>query len=69
MGQIVIQVSGSFSVKETVPFYAQKGGHAQAVADAIEWLAGHVLPKAIQQDHELQEQGFMPDVYYGFKEN
>lgn len=59
MGTIKISTGGSFGyrVKE---FKAVTNGHADAVAQAIEWLAGEVLPEATAQDHALHDQGEQP---------
>ena len=65
MGQINIQVQGSFSLRESKVFSAQKHGHAQAVADTIKWLSDVLLPRAIAQDHELHQKGYAPDEGYG----
>ena len=44
------------------------GGHAQAVAEAIEFLSGELLPESIEQDHNLHEDGAKPEVGFGKKE-
>ena len=54
MGQINIDVRGSFRIKHSVSFSAMNGGHADAVAQAIEFLSAHVLPDAVRQDHAQQ---------------
>lgn len=66
MGYINVQVGGSFvghyglnSVGEQ--FGAMENGHADAVAQAIEYLAATVLPRAIALDHQLHEEGAKPD--------
>ena len=64
MGMIKIDIVGSFAPRGTESFSAIEGGHADAVAQAIEWLAGEVLPQAIIQDHKLAEKGEKPN--YGF---
>ena len=69
MGIISIDITGSFMDRPTKRFSAQHGGHALAVAEAIQWLADDVLPKAIQQDHMLHSQGDRPEIGFGVKEN
>lgn len=59
MGTIKIQVEGSFYHRRK-EFSAQQRGHAQAVAEAIQFLSTSVLPGAIEQDHVLHEGGHMP---------
>lgn len=61
MGQITITVSGSFSRYQKKTFSALKNGHADAVAQALEWLAGEVLPAANAQDHDLHLGGQTPE--------
>ena len=41
-------------------FRADHHGHADAVAQAIEWLVGEVLPESTAQDHELHDEGDWP---------
>lgn len=60
MGQIRIQTNGSFGIQEKF-FQAIYNGHADAVAQAIEWLAGELLPEGTALDHELHEQGVEPE--------
>ncbi len=60
MGTIIIQVYGSFKTHRHGQFSALHGGHAEAVAEAIEWLAKEILPEAIEQDHQLQKEGALP---------
>lgn len=64
MGTITIQTNGSFGQK-TKSFKAITNGHADAVAQAIEWLSGELLPDSISQDHELHNDGCKPE--NGFK--
>ena len=64
MGQIVISTVGSFGVNN-VMYSAELNGHADAVATAIEWLSGELLPKSIALDHELQKKKIYPN--NGFK--
>ena len=59
MGLITIQTSGSFQ-SQTKTFRADHHGHAEAVAQAIEWLVGEVLPESTAQDHELHDEGDWP---------
>ena len=58
MGYVNVSVGGSFvghygigAVTET--FSAEEHGHADAVARAIEYLSGIVLPRATAFDHQL----------------
>ena len=67
MGVIRIEVQGSFTDRPTKTFTAMHGGHAQAIAEAIEFLSGKFLSNAIKQDHMLHEQGDKPSI--GFGEN
>lgn len=50
MGVINISVQGSFRNKTSRQFSAMHGGHAQAVAEAIEFLSKELLSEAIEQD-------------------
>lgn len=62
MGLIRIQVVGSFGEKNgTKEFGAITHGHAHAVADAIKFLSGELLPHAVNIDHELHEEGAKPN--------
>ena len=65
MGQVLIQLKGSFKPRRTKGFSAMHGGHAKAVAEAIEFLSSVVLPEAIAHDHDLHEQGHAPSVGFG----
>lgn len=65
MGNIHIAVEGSFLPPMANSFSALHGGHADAVAQAIEWLAESVLPAAIAQDHKLHSQGESPADGFG----
>jgi len=67
MGVIIIKVQGSFMDTYTASFTAMHGGHAQAVAEAIEFLSGKLLSNAIKQDHMLHEQGDKPIIGFGEK--
>jgi len=64
MGMITITTNGSFGQKQK-QFHAITNGHSDAVAQAIEYLSGELLPDSIAQDHEAQEQGAFPEE--GFK--
>ena len=59
MGVLTITTSGSFKSASRI-FQAMHHGHADAVAQAIEYLASEVLPEATAQDHELHEEGDKP---------
>jgi len=65
MGIISISVQGSFYTPITKQFSAMHGGHAQAVAEAIEFLSGELLPDAIAQDHDLHAEGERPEIGFG----
>ena len=66
MGMIRIEVAGSFGTRnETRTFSAIKNGHADAVAQAIEFLAGELLPFATALDHKLHNENCQPND--GFK--
>lgn len=60
MGMIVIQTGGSFKFNQK-QFSAMKNGHADAVAQAIEYLAKELLPAATAQDHKLHSEGAQPE--------
>ena len=70
MGIVTVRSSGSFKFQpdEELHFYAQDGGHAKAVAQAIAYLSTEVLPRAIEQDHRLQADGNYPDDVFGLLE-
>lgn len=59
MGQISIETGGSFPTRR-VSFSALGNGHAHAVAEAIAFLSTEVLPRAIEQDHALHDEGARP---------
>jgi hypothetical protein len=62
MGQITIDVRGSFGRKcGTKTFSAMNHGHADAVAQAIEFLSKELLPFATALDHKLHSQGTSPN--------
>ena len=65
MGVITISVRGSFAQRPTKEFSAIKGGHAQATAEAIEYLSGEFLSNAIRRDHELHKEGEKPEIGFG----
>lgn len=60
MGLIRITTDGSFPVTEKI-FYAQTGGHVQAIGEAIQWLSNIALPQSIVLDHKLHDEGVRPD--------
>jgi len=60
MGEIFIKTNGSFGIQEKF-FQAIYNGHADAVAQAIEWLASELLPEATAKDHELHDEGVKPE--------
>ena len=68
MGRIVIDVQGSFSRTEHKTFSAMDTGHADCVAQAIEWLVKEQLPAAIRQDHQLHEEGAKPNKGFAVRE-
>ena len=63
MGVIKIITLGS-SESQPKEFSALTHGHANAVAQAIEYLAKELLPWSIGKDHELHENMETPT--YGF---
>lgn len=65
MGIIVIEIKGSFQLKDTISFSAMDRGHASAVARAIRYLADTVLPMAIKQDHQLHSGNYKPAIEFG----
>lgn len=65
MGQIKIEVAGSFRERDLRIFSAIHGGHADAVAEAIEYLVAVQLPAAIRLDHELAKNGDAPRLGFG----
>lgn len=65
MGMIVIELSGSFGQPRSKTFSAMEGGHAQAVAEAIQYLSEVELPKSIRNDHECHKDGIEPSKGYG----
>jgi hypothetical protein len=67
MGMVRIEFTGSFG-KRAWHTTAMEFGHAQAIADAIEWLAKKELPKAIEQDHRLHDEGARPERSFGREE-
>lgn len=66
MGMVSISIAGSFGrMNGSRSFSAMKHGHADAVAQAIEYLSREVLPAAIALDHKLHENGDKPAVGFG----
>lgn len=59
MGQVRIEIAGSFKDAGTVVFSAEEGGHAFALQRALWFLVGK-LPSAIRQDHESHTVGSFP---------
>jgi hypothetical protein len=59
MGRLKIDLAGSFGANSKT-FTALTHGHANAVSEAIAWLAGTVLPDAIANDHECHNDGEAP---------
>ena len=59
MGQIIIEVKGSFGDGRGV-FYAIDHGHAHAVNKAMIWL-NEVMREAINSDHKCHEDKEMPE--------
>jgi hypothetical protein len=59
MGQITIKTTGSFP-DDARTFSAIQHGHADAVGQAIEYLASVVLPKATALDHKLHSEASTP---------
>jgi len=68
MGMITITTNGSFGSKNK-QFSAMKNGHADAVAQAIEFLAGELLPDATASDHDLHDKNAKPDDGFRRKNN
>ena len=62
---VSITLSGSFGSARRKEFSALNGGHAQAVAEAINYLAEVELPKAIKNDHECHRDGIEPSQGFG----
>lgn len=61
MGMITVSVQGSFGKKNgTKTFSAIDHGHADAVAQAIQFLSGDILPFATGLDHEIHAEGDRP---------
>ena len=59
MGMVKVQIRGSFGNKPDAEYSAMEGGHAFALARAIQYLADQ-LPFAIRLDHELARAGDKP---------
>ena len=66
MGMIIIEASGSFKFSQK-QFCAIDHGHADAVAQAIEYLASELLPKSIFMDHKLHSENERPNKGFGRK--
>ena len=66
MGMINVATTGSFPTRSKT-LSAMEHGHANAVAEAIKWLAEEVMPDAIALDHSLQSDGAYPSK--GFDKN
>ena len=64
MGMFRIEMAGSFQGIAR-NFSAMENGHASAVAEAIAWLSGEQMQKAIRQDHDLHERGDKPSGPFG----
>ncbi len=56
MGMIKVELSGSFP-RQGKTFGPADHGHADGVAQVIEWLASEVLPEASALDHSLHTDG------------
>lgn len=65
MGMITVELKGSFGLPRFKTFSAMEGGHAQAIAEAIQYLSEVELPKAIRNDHECHKDGIEPSAGYG----
>ncbi len=67
MGSIYIRFDGTFPLTIGKPrtFSAEDGGHAEAVSQAIAFLASVALPKSIELDHLLSEKGEKPKKPFG----
>jgi hypothetical protein len=68
MGLINVNVQGSFRNGGSQSFSAMSNGHAHAVTEAIAFLVNEVLPEAINQDHELHDDGAKPSRGFTKKE-
>lgn len=60
MGYINIAIGGSFDTEKARAFTAMTHGHAHAVREALAYLTGDVLRKAINLDHQLHGEGDAP---------
>lgn len=60
MGVLTITLQGSFGNFRSKTFSAMKVGHAGAIAEALTYLAGEELPRAIRNDHECHKDGIEP---------
>lgn len=61
---IRIMTGGSFG-QDTREFTALNTGHADCVAQVIEYLSKRLLPVAIAKDHQLHEKGEKPSAGFG----
>jgi hypothetical protein len=68
MGMISIEIAGSFKKRERKTFSAMNSGHADAIAQAIEYLVKEQLPEAIRQDHQLHDEGAKPNKGFAVRE-
>lgn len=68
MGKIRIEIRGSFKPNEVKEFSALQTGHADCIAQVIEYLSREALPRAIEQDHALQANGQYPARGFGKRE-
>lgn len=65
MGVLTVELKGSFGKFRTQSFSAMEVGHAQAIANAIKYLADVEMPAAIKNDHECQRDGIEPSKGFG----
>ncbi len=65
MGEVTITTTGSFGPTLEQTFSAEEGGHANALARAIQYISLDLLPKAIQKDHKLHDEGVRPAIDFG----
>ena len=69
MGMIRIEFRGSFhdvdAITDPIEFSAEEGGHADAIARALEFLAGTIQGPAIALDHKLAKEGHEPRKPFG----
>lgn len=60
MGQIRIELMGSFGRARSKTFSAMTKGHASAIAEAIAYLATEEMPLAVVNDHQCHNDGEAP---------